>query len=70
MSIIKLVYSSVKSKYPDEIVKMVGNKVFFIICDKKMQKFVQILKNHDHVDISDYDKLCERIISNVFTFMN
>lgn len=35
-----------------------------------MQIFVQQLKNHDHVDIQNYDKLCWRVISNVFTFMN
>jgi hypothetical protein len=30
--IIKLVFTSVKSKYPDEVVKTVGNKLFFIVC--------------------------------------
>jgi hypothetical protein len=32
--------------------------------------FVQKLKNYDHVNTEGYDKLCYRIVSNVFTFMN
>ncbi len=35
-----------------------------------MQTFVQQLKIHDHVDLTDYDRLCMKIVSNVFTFMS
>lgn len=63
-------FSSVKSKYPDDIVRSVGNKLFFLICDKKMQIFVDQLKDYDQNDVESYDKLCWRIISNVFTFIN
>lgn len=59
-----------KSKYPDDIVKVVGNKLFFIICERKMQMFAKQLKVHDHVDLADYDRLCTKIISNVLTFVN
>jgi hypothetical protein len=68
--IFKLVFTSVKSKYPDDVVKAVGNKVFFMICEKKMHLFVQQLKVYEHANTKGYDKLCLRIISNVFTFMN
>jgi hypothetical protein len=71
LMIFKLVFTSVKSKYPDEVVKTVGNKVFFMICEKKMHMFVQQLKDYEHHGNTEgYDKLCWRIISNVFTFMN
>lgn len=59
-----------KSKYPDDITKISANKLFFLLCDHKMQIFIQQLKQHDHGDVADYDRLCARIISNVFTFVS
>lgn len=35
-----------------------------------MQIFVDQLKDYDQNDRESYDKLCWRIISNVFTFIN
>ena len=45
LSIIKLVFSSVKSKYPDDITKVAGNKIFFSICLCKMEAFLTKIKN-------------------------
>lgn len=66
LSITKLIFSSVKSKYPDNITKVAGNKIFFTICLFKMQSLLQDCSGSGLDDLSHMDS---KIISNVVTFI-